>query len=78
MADSRSRVATALNFLTGEGISYHPDGCKHSALEALIEDYFQSGSDKIAHDSTDESDHNSEGWLLRNFMGPYNNKNQFR
>ena len=39
MADSRSRVVSALNFLTGEGISYHPDGVEHTALEALIEDY---------------------------------------
>lgn len=56
MADSRSRVASALNFLTGEGISYHPDGCDNSALEALIEDYF-NGND----DNSDESAHNSEG-----------------
>ena len=47
MADSRSRVASALNFLTGEGICYHPDGIAHSALEALIEDYFNDGSDEI-------------------------------
>ena len=64
MADSRSRVASALNFLTGEGISYHPDGCNHSALEALIDDYFNdSGND----DSSDESAHSSEG-LIVNFL----------
>ena len=39
MADSRSRVVSALNFLTAEGISYPPDGCNHSALEALIDEY---------------------------------------
>ena len=31
---------SALNFLTGEGILYLPDGVDHSALEALITDYF--------------------------------------
>ena len=65
MADSRSRVASALNFLTGEGICYHPDGIEHSALEALIEDYFKDESDEIIDDSSDESDHNNEGWLLK-------------
>ena len=60
MADSRSRVASALNFLTGEGISYQPDGCDNSALEALIEDYFNRNDDKIDY-SSDESTNNSEG-----------------
>ena len=60
MADSRSRVASALNFLTGEGVSYYPDGHEHTALEALIQDYFNNGNDETI-DSTDESDHNSEG-----------------
>ena len=61
MADSRSRVASALNFLTGEGISYHPDGVEHTALEALIEDYFNNGNDITADDSSsNESD--NEGY----------------
>lgn len=64
MADSRSRVASALNFLTGEGICYHPDGVQHTALEALIEDYFNSGNDEIVVDSSDESDHNSDGMTI--------------
>ena len=58
MADSRTRVVSALNFLTGEGISYCPDGCDHSALEALIEDYFGgNGNDE----SSDEGAHSSDG-----------------
>ena len=44
MADSHSRVVSALNFLTGEGISYHPDGVDHSTLEALITDYFDGSN----------------------------------
>ena len=61
MADSRSRVASALNFLTGEGISYHPDGVEHTALEALIKDYFNNGNDETADDSSsNESD--NEGY----------------
>ena len=65
MADRGSRVATALNFLTGEGISYHPDRCDHSALQAVIEDYFNTGSsDDRIDDSTDESDQDSEGLTI--------------
>ena len=55
MADSRS---TALNFLTGKGICYHPNGIAHTELEALIQDYFD-GNDKIIDDSSDESDNNN-------------------
>ena len=56
MADIQSRVVAALNFLTGEGVSFYPDGCDHSAMEALINNYFDSpnGND----DSSDDSDHN--------------------
>ena len=61
LADSRSRVVSALNFLTGEGICYHPDGVQHTELEALIEDYFNDGNDEMIDDSSDESDHNNEG-----------------
>ena len=65
MADRCSRVASALNFLTGEGISYYPDGCEHSALEALIQEYFNNGSsDDRIDDSTDKSDHNTEGLTI--------------
>ena len=60
MADSCSRVVSALNFLTGEGICYHPDGIQHTELEAHIEDYFNDGNDKMIDDSSDESDHNNE------------------
>ena len=54
MADSRSRVVSALNFLTGEGIDYHPDGIDGTELEALIQDYFD-GNDEIIDDSSDDS-----------------------
>lgn len=64
MADRGSRVASALNFLTGEGISYHPDGCEHSTLEALIQEYFDNGSDDRLDNSSDESDHNSGGLTI--------------
>ena len=37
MADREDRVVAALNFLTGEGIGYHPDGCDQETL-ALIND----------------------------------------
>ena len=65
MADRGSRVASALNFLTDEDISYHPDGCKHSALESLIQEYFNNrSSDDRIDDSSDESDHISEGLTI--------------
>ena len=65
MADRGSRVASALNFLTGEGISYHPDGWEHSTLEVLIQEYFNNkSSDDRIDDSTDESNHNSEGLTI--------------
>ena len=41
MADREDRVIAALNFLTGEGIGYHPDGCDQETL-ALINDYFSA------------------------------------
>ena len=59
MADSQSRVAAALNNLTGEGVSFYPDGCDHSALEALINNY--SNSSNGNGESSGESDDNSEG-----------------
>ena len=41
MADCQDRVAAALNFLTGKGIGYHPDGCDQETL-ALINNYFDA------------------------------------
>ena len=41
MADREDRVVTALNFLTGEGIGYHPDDCDQETL-AFINDYFSA------------------------------------
>ena len=61
MADSRSRVASALNFLTGEGISYHLNGVEHTALEALIKDYFNNRNDKTNDDSS-SNESNNEGY----------------
>ena len=60
MADSHTRVVSALNFLTGEGISYHPDGVDHSALEALITDYFD-GSASGNGGVSDSDEHSSSG-----------------
>ena len=39
MADHQDRVVAVLNFLTGEEIGYHPDGCDQETL-ALVNDYF--------------------------------------
>ena len=52
----QSRVVTALNFLTDEGVSFYPDGCDHSAMEVLINNYFDlsNGNDN----SSDDDDHN--------------------
>ena len=42
MSTSKERVISALNFLTGEGIDYYPNGCNDNAIEALINDYFKA------------------------------------
>ena len=40
---------------------YHPDGVEHTALDALIEDYFNNGNDETTDDSSsNESD--NEGY----------------
>ena len=39
IANRQDRVVAALNFLMGEGIDYHPDGCDQETL-VLINDYF--------------------------------------
>ena len=41
MVDHQDRVVAALNFLMGEGIGYHPNGCDQETL-ALINDYFSA------------------------------------
>ena len=56
---SSERVLSALNFLTGKGVNYYPDGCNRSAMEALITDYFNEGPSD--DESDDESDHRNEG-----------------
>ena len=58
MADSHSRLVSVLNFLTGEGISYHSNGFGHSTLEALITDYFD-GSNSGNGGGSNSSDKNS-------------------
>ena len=55
----KDRVLSALNFLTGEGVNYYPDGCDGSALEVLISDYFNDGPSD--DESEDERDHKNEG-----------------
>ena len=55
MADRQDRVVAALNFLTGEGIDYCPDGCEQDTL-ALITNYF---SELSANEESESSD--SEG-----------------
>ena len=62
MADSRSRVASALNFLTGEGISYLPDGIEHTALEALIEEYFNDNGNDETMDDSSSNESDNEGF----------------
>ena len=62
---AKDRVLSALNYLTGEGIAYHPTGIDEGAIQALIDDYFnESGSDASDDDesdhSTDESDHSAD------------------
>ena len=59
---AKDRVLSALNFLTGEGISYVPTGVDEGAIQALIEDYFnapESGSES----SDDASDHSIDEGL---------------
>ena len=65
---STERVLSALNFLTGEGVNYYPDGCDGSAIEALITDYFNEGPDD---DSDDESDHRNEGKKMQSHSKHY-------
>jgi len=56
------RVLSALNFLSGKGVSYYPHDCNSSAVEALIVDYFtHRPTDDEERD--DESDHKNEGGL---------------
>ena len=65
---SKDRVLSALNFLTGEGVSYYWDGVESNQVEALISDYFDAPTDdddEDDHRSDDESeeecDHRNEG-----------------
>ena len=59
---ARDRVLNALNFLTGEGITYYADGCDardRRAIEALITDYFSNGND-VSEDLSDHSENQSD------------------
>lgn len=55
---AKDRVISALNYLTGEGISYYPSGVNDGAIVALIEDYFNTESGNESSD--DASDHNED------------------
>ena len=59
---STARVLSALNFLTGEGVNYFPEGCDGSAIEALITDYFNEGQSD--DESDEECDHKNDGKYL--------------
>ena len=63
---ARERVLSALNFITGEGITYYPDSCNGHAIEALITDYFSNGNDvdSSEDESDNEIDHSSAGSTL--------------
>ena len=58
MADCPDRVVAALNFLTGEGMDYHPDGCYQETL-TLINDYFNT---PMSNDESGSSE--SEGLAI--------------
>ena len=63
---AKDRVLSALNFLTGEGISFVPTGFDESAIQALITDYFnepESGRES----SDDASDHSTDEGLQKVF-----------
>ena len=58
---AHERVLNALNFLTGEGVAYYPDGCdaqEGRSIEALITDYFSNGND-VSEDESDRSDNDT-------------------
>jgi len=59
---STARVLSVLNFLTGEGVNYFPEGCDGSAIEALITDYFNEGQSDDKSDK--ECDHKNDGKYL--------------
>ena len=71
MAASKDKVLSALNFLTGGGISFHPTGVDDGAIQALIEDYFnappESGSDS-SDDATDHSEGEIPGYSLMHLI----------
>ena len=54
MSTLKERVISALNFLSGEGISYYPNSCNDNAIEALTNDYFNDGSASTSKDTCDE------------------------
>ena len=55
MLSGAQRVLSAINFLTGEGVSHYPDSCDGSTIEALISEYLN----KVQSD--DENSHRNEG-----------------
>ena len=55
------RVLSALNYITGEGVGYYPEGCDANAIDALISDYFVYAPIDD-DDSDEESSHKNSGW----------------
>ena len=55
------RVLSALNYITGEGVSYYPDGCDANAIDALICDCFVNAPIDD-DDSNEEFSHKNSGW----------------
>ena len=67
---AKDRILSALNFLTGEGISYYPTGIEEREVLVVIENYFntpESGNESSddASDHNDESDSNTDKGLYK-------------
>ena len=55
------RVLSALNYITGEGVSYYPEECDTNAIDALISDY-SVNAPIDDDDSNEELSHKNSGW----------------
>ena len=58
---AKDKVLSALNFLTGENISFYPMGVDDGAIQVLIDDYFNAPPESGSESSDDETDHSTEG-----------------
>ena len=63
---AKNRVLSALNFLTGEEISYYPSGIDDGTIMALIEDYFNTESGNESSD--DASDHSADEGIYKTLL----------